>query len=344
MDDPRPSASTLNPYSPISMTEAWQQHAVAPPPCMVSQDRSFQCTQCLKIFHQATDLLEHQCVQVEQKPFVCGVCKMGFSLLTSLAQHHNAHSSSNPMKCSICEKTYRPSSSGNATPTPSAANPQQPGSEDLRQHERTHSEERPFQCEECQMSFKQQYALVRHRRTHKSSAERPFKCNLCDKGFLQPSHLLYHQHVHGMESLFKCASCQKGFSQSSELLRHKCGGTGSAVAAAERPYKCDVCGKGYKKSSTLQRHQNSHCSEKPLKAVVATLQLWLRETWKEVDIRLLQGGLRVGQQSAEGRKIIKVPPHLIELLLSHLTLLLHCQALQPLLSRRPGLQLPSMSL
>ncbi|KAL4623507.1 zinc finger protein 319 [Arapaima gigas] len=169
VDDPRLSTSTLNPYSPVSMTEAWQQHAVAPPPvvhtippgaentlgcavggegghkcgacghdishlanphehqCLVSQDRSFQCTQCLKIFHQATDLLEHQCVQVEQKPFVCGVCKMGFSLLTSLAQHHNAHSSSNPMKCSICEKTYRPSSSGNATPTPTAANPQQPG-------------------------------------------------------------------------------------------------------------------------------------------------------------------------------------------------------------------------
>ncbi|KAF5904044.1 zinc finger protein, partial [Clarias magur] len=144
----------LNPYTRARMAEAWQQHAVAPPPvvhtippgaesalgcavygivlqpetlqsqqqqhhsqqhsqqqqhpsqaqqptlqvgsegghkcgacghdishlanphehqCMVSQDRSFQCTQCLKIFHQATDLLEHQCVQVEQKPFVCGV-------------------------------------------------------------------------------------------------------------------------------------------------------------------------------------------------------------------------------------------------------------------------------
>ena len=53
--------------------------------CLAGHDRSFQCTQCLKIFHQATDLLEHQCVQAEQKPFVCGVCKMGFSLLTSLA-------------------------------------------------------------------------------------------------------------------------------------------------------------------------------------------------------------------------------------------------------------------
>ena len=115
------------------------------------------------------------------------------------------------------------------------------------------------------MSFKQQYALVRHRRTHKNPADRPFKCNLCDKGFLQPSHLLYHQHVHGMENLFKCASCQKEFSQSGELLRHKCGESSSGSGSADKPYKCDVCGKGYKKSSTLQRHQNSHCQEKPLK-------------------------------------------------------------------------------
>ncbi len=72
--------------------------------CMVSQDRSFQCTQCLKIFHQATDLLEHQCVQVEQKPFVCGVCKMGFSLLTSLAQHHNAHNNGSPWSVPYVKK------------------------------------------------------------------------------------------------------------------------------------------------------------------------------------------------------------------------------------------------
>ncbi|KAJ6666157.1 hypothetical protein lerEdw1_001061, partial [Lerista edwardsae] len=66
----------------------------------VGHDRSFQCTQCLKIFHQATDLLEHQCLQVEQKPFVCGVCKMGFSLLTSLAQHHSVHNGCAAVKCS----------------------------------------------------------------------------------------------------------------------------------------------------------------------------------------------------------------------------------------------------
>ncbi|CAK6973232.1 zinc finger protein 319 [Scomber scombrus] len=180
--------------------------------CMVSQDRSFQCTQCMKIFHQATDLLEHQCVQVEQKPFVCGVCKMGFSLLTSLAQHHTSHNSANPMKCSICEKTYRPGSSGNVTPTSNT--PQQPNSDGAS--------------------------------ASSSSSILPF-----------PSH------VHGMDNLFKCASCQKEFSQSGELLRHKCGE--SSNSSPDKPYKCDVCGKGYKKSSTLQRHQNSHCQEKPLK-------------------------------------------------------------------------------
>ncbi|KAH0619427.1 hypothetical protein JD844_000041 [Phrynosoma platyrhinos] len=226
-------------------------------------DRSFQCTQCLKIFHQATDLLEHQCLQVEQKPFVCGVCKMGFSLLTSLAQHHNVHNGSAAVKCSICEKTYKAAATHPCTP--SGERPFRCGAchkafrrpSDLRQHERTHSTERPFQCDLCQMSFKQQYALMRHRRTHKTvvavggvagpaatvatatpatpSGEPelqsgPFKCSLCEKGFIQPAHLLYHQHVHGIENLFKCNACQKGFSQSSELLRHRC------VQSAERPF------------------------------------------------------------------------------------------------------------
>ncbi|PIO36983.1 hypothetical protein AB205_0043160, partial [Aquarana catesbeiana] len=239
-----------------------QEHQCLTP---ANQDRSFQCTQCLKIFHQATDLLEHQCNQVEQKPFVCGVCKMGFSLLTSLAQHHNAHNGS-ALKCSICEKTYKSPDADRLRFKESSQllqHPCTPAGErpfrcsacqktfrrpsDLRQHERTHSEERPFHCDLCQMSFKQQYALMRHRRTHKTDDP---NCTLCEKVYTQ----------HGAESIFKCNACQRGFSQSQELLRHKCGQSGS-----ERPFQCSVCHKTYKRSSALQKHQAAHCSEKPLR-------------------------------------------------------------------------------
>ncbi|NXS03589.1 ZN319 protein, partial [Oxylabes madagascariensis] len=113
--------------------------------CLPGHDRSFQCTQCLKIFHQATDLLEHQCIQVEQKPFVCGVCKMGFSLLTSLAQHHNVHNG-NAMKCSICEKTYKP---------PEVEHPQP-----------LDPSEKPYSCSICQKTFKHLSELSRHERIH----------------------------------------------------------------------------------------------------------------------------------------------------------------------------------
>ncbi|MEQ2203571.1 hypothetical protein XENOCAPTIV_000882 [Xenoophorus captivus] len=360
-------AAKLNPYSRARMTEAWQQHAVAPPPvvhtipagaenalscavygivlqpdasslqqqqhgggqqqqehppqaqqsslqvvtesvhkcgtcghdishlanplehqCMVSQDRSFQCTQCLKIFHQATDLLEHQCVQVEQKPFVCGVCKMGFSLLTSLAQHHTSHNSSNPMKCSICEKTYRPGSSGNTTPTSSSSS--QPSSSDgasasssssilpfpsardrpykcsvcqkgfkhlseLTRHERVHTGEKPFKCDTCDKAFSQSSHLQHHQRTH--SSERPFKCAVCEKSFKHRSHLVRHMYVHSGEHLFKCNLCELHFKESSELLHHPCHPQGS------RPFRCATCGKGFKRPSDLRQHERTHSEERP---------------------------------------------------------------------------------
>lgn len=87
--------------------------------------------------------------------------------------------------------------------------------------------------------------------------EKPYHCTECGKSFRQNYHLSYHKRTHTGEKPYKCSECGRGFALSGALTTHKRTHTG------EKPYKCLECGKSFCRNSSLISHKKNHKEEKP---------------------------------------------------------------------------------
>ncbi|XP_058029582.1 zinc finger protein with KRAB and SCAN domains 7-like [Ahaetulla prasina] len=88
-------------------------------------------------------------------------------------------------------------------------------------------------------------------------AEKPYHCTECGKSFRQNYQLSYHKRTHTGEKPYKCSECGRGFALSCSLTTHKRTHTG------EKPYKCLECGKSFCRNSSLISHRKVHKKEKP---------------------------------------------------------------------------------
>lgn len=158
----------------------------------------------------------------------------------------------------------------------------------LKNHLLTHSGVKGFVCKVCAKSFKRNYELTAHMRSH----NRPtFQCEMCSKMFLHRSHLSCHRKKHLKEYAAFCKECSKGFvaqgdyknhvkvyhknilhmcdicgarlTTSSALKEHKL--THSPSYGKERPHICEICGKTYLTLRNLRNHIKTH--EQPLRFV-----------------------------------------------------------------------------
>lgn len=236
-----------------------------------TNERPFECKQCLKKFRQSVCLKNHiASIHGTDVKYVCDHCNKSFPIKERLRLHMRVHSGEKPYSCPQCSKTFARGGQ-------------------LQQHIVTHIGVKKYKCEDCSASFSSPGNLRLHAKTHVE--QREFLCHICNKGFYRPDalrkHLTcyhanikafhckicnktlkghLHQHMKTHENIrpHVCSICNAQFSQKSQLNVHQ------RMHSGERPYRCKVCWQAFAHSSVLKLHIRKHTGEKPFKCQLCT--------------------------------------------------------------------------
>lgn len=114
-----------------------------------------------------------------------------------------------------------------------------------------------FSCDFCSRTFRNQSALLTHRRIH--TGETPYQCTYCSKSFKQVAHLDTHLRVHTGEKPYKCKYCKKSFTQKSNRNRHEqvhefSGKTRSSKGSVPE-HRCELCDGYFANVTDLDMHR-----------------------------------------------------------------------------------------
>ncbi|XP_053958856.1 zinc finger protein 91-like [Anastrepha ludens] len=131
----------------------------------------------------------------------------------------------------------------------------------------------PLTCPQCQKSFKTEFKLTHHIKTHRPlSDKRIFPCPQCDRKFQTKDSVSTHiKFVHEDIRPFICEECGKGTRTETTLREHMLIHTDLA------PFECEICKKGFKNQARLKNHMQIHSSSKHI-CRECGLQLNTRET------------------------------------------------------------------
>lgn len=192
------------------------------------EKKATACTECGRLFTEASSLRRHMKIHRGLKPFKCLFCSKTFRQATQLKTHLRVHTGEKPFTCSHCDKCF-------AQKCQLIAH--------CRMH---HGQEKPFGCEHCGLKFATSSNYKMHNRLH--SGEKPYVCDVCGQTFAQSSTLTYHKRRHTGEKPYQCDTCGMSFSVSSSLITHTRKHTGVT------PYKCSHCDANFMTSSELKKH------------------------------------------------------------------------------------------
>ena len=203
----------------------------------------FKCSECLKVFKAACDIVRHLPQHSSEKNYLCEFCNMAFTHKSNLTRHReNKHSQAEGPKekfrCQYCGKEYKDKSS-------------------LKTHEELKHEEKRYQCDTCGMDFAYKQYLKRHIAVD-HEGQNPIKhtCTICGKGFINTNNYRAHYDAHINGNQHTCDLCGKSFQQASYLKSHKMGWCKNSDVPRPEPkkHKCQHCEKEYTDKRALTDH------------------------------------------------------------------------------------------
>ncbi|KYO44398.1 zinc finger protein 574 [Alligator mississippiensis] len=120
-----------------------------PAPRRPAGPKSFECSECKKLFSTETSLQVHRRIHTGERPYPCPDCGKAFRQSTHLKDHRRLHTGERPYKCEQCGKAFAIAVR-------------------LAEHRRTHTGERPYACPHCPKAYRSFSNLWKHRKLHQA--------------------------------------------------------------------------------------------------------------------------------------------------------------------------------
>ena len=113
-----------------------------------TNEKSYRCDVCEKVFKWRTSFVYHQRTHTGQKPYQCGFCEKSFTTPSHKKRHERTHTGEKPHQCNMCGKAFSTK-------------------QHLNDHVRGHTVAKVFQCNQCEESFtyrsqRSKHILKRH--------------------------------------------------------------------------------------------------------------------------------------------------------------------------------------
>ncbi|KAM4032656.1 uncharacterized protein ACNLHF_019851 [Anomaloglossus baeobatrachus] len=265
----------------------------------LNEEKTFQCSYCLKAFSNTTQLNLHIVCHQNHKTFTCSECGEWFSKKSALVTHHRVHTREKPYACPECGKQFashanviaheaihkqslsmgtdpRLTQKYQASLLCSECGINFNSAKVLSEHQKIHKQEKMYVCPVCGKGFTKRGYLSNHSRIHtgekcgvlsknegcsSQKRKRPFPCFECGKSFPSRSHLVRHQRIHTGEKPFSCSECDKRFTDRTGLVIHQ------RIHTGEKPYSCNDCSKCFRDRSGLVVHQRHHTGQQPFRCL-----------------------------------------------------------------------------
>ncbi|KAK0164102.1 hypothetical protein PV328_002765 [Microctonus aethiopoides] len=175
----------------------------------------------------------------------------------------NNNSPKNVARCGICQEWFNDHTT-------------------MLNHLKVHSENvfpKNFSCTTCGKSFKENWQLQRHERSHKRPIATIYECSVCNKPFPDKARLDTHEKIHIVDKTYHCPKCNKIFFKELSLITHQCTGVSlstkrnsakaktnqkkaTSPVVVDKKFKCSKCPEMFDTTQLRNLHSRIHTEPK----------------------------------------------------------------------------------